>query len=891
MDIELWQRAKEIFEQAADLTPAARDTFLAEKCRDNPPLRRAVDRLLAADREDEPLLPAAESGDVLKVLTDRRDRPWAGRQLGAYRVLEKIGSGGMGTVFLARRDDAEFHKHVAIKVLPLWMSSGDNLERFRRERQILALLEHPNIARLLDGGTTEEGLPYLVMEYVEGAPITSFCDHGRLDVTTRVELMRKVCDAVDYAHRRLIVHRDLKAGNILVTDDGEPKLLDFGIAKLIGDGSGAEPGAETHGRFMTPGYAGPEQLAGRPITTAADVYSLGVLLYKLLVGRLPFDVRGLSAAEIADTVARSPPLPPSRALVASMGHGEAAEVASARGTRPALLARRLAGDLDNICLKALRSDPELRYRSAAELGQDLRRYRHGLPVVARPARWSYRLGKFVRRHAVASTIALTSFGLITAFGVVTYLQSLRIAAERDVARQEKQKAEQVSRLLVESFNTADPKNSRGRQITAKEILDNGARHVSFELANQPELEATMLHTIGKVHARLGHFEEARPLLERSLASRLELYGETHPETAESLHEWGVLLLSEGKADEAEREFERALDARRRLDPDRRAVTLHRLAEAKRAQGERAEAIALHEQALDMQRASLGDEHPEVVDGLTRLAHSVRLHGDYQRAAALYDRSLAIQQRLYDGDHPVTAEILLRMSRLASRMDRLERAESLGREALDMSRRIYGDQHPTVVQCLDAVANIERKRGDFEAAEGLFREALSLQRSLLGPDHPRLAGLLYNLALLMHRDLGDLPAAESLYREAIETWQRSVGERHVSYGFFRLGLGAVWIDQGRARDAEPILRDTLRLFAGLSRAGAEGRNAAMAKGELAGALLDLGRFAEAEELLLVARPVLVEHFGAEHPAARRALDRLRRLYRRTGRPERAESLGR
>ncbi len=884
MRTELWRRAKGIFEQAVELSPAAREHCLDAECGGDEELRQAVEGLLAADLGDRPLAAEESAAELTRALEQTADRHWLDRSLGAYRIVSKLGQGGMGSVFLAERADAEFDKQVAIKVLPLWTSSPENLRRFRQERQILAMLEHPDIARLLDGGTTAEGLPYLVMEYVDGLPVTAYCDQQRLTVRRRLELFARICDAVSYAHRNLVVHRDLKAHNILVTAAGAPKLLDFGIAKLLD----TEAGELTVQRMLTPDYASPEQLAGRPITTAADVYSLGILLFELLAGRRPFSFVGRSLRQIEDTLNTRPP-PPSALVAGRTERQDGTEVARRRGTRPRVLRRQLAGDLDNVVLRALRSDPARRYPSASALADDLRRFLTGLPVAARPAGRFYRLIKFVRRHALATAAALAVAALTAGFVVTTTLQSRELARERDHARREQARAEHVARLLVESFELADPSRNRGEQVTAREILATGARRVSQELADEPLLEATMLYTIGKVHTRLGLYQQARRLLEKSLAIRRNLLAEDHPQAIESRHELAYLLLGQGDLAAAEEEARRALESRRRTGSPQTAESLHLLAEIRRGQGDRRQAIGLHEEALEIQRATLGTHQLEYVRGLSLLARSLRLHGDKERAEALYRQALDIQRDRDREVHPVTGEVLNELARMSEAREDLEAAEALARQALELNRTLYGEEHPAIAVSLGILANVERRHGRLEQAGVLYRQVLAMHRKLLGPQHPRLAAAIYNLALFEHYDLPRLAAAEALYREAIEVFSSAVGREHVNMGFFVLGHGSVLNDLGRPREAEPVLRQALDLFTRLSRGGAGGRNAAMAKSELGGALLAMDRHAAAEALLRDSYPVLSEHLGEDDQLRRRAGGYLTRLYRETGRSDQAVAL--
>ncbi len=878
MTPEDWRRAKSVFEAALAEPSEARGAFVEAACAGDEGLRSAVETLLAADGQSELLVDRVPADELLRVFSENRDLQWLGRTLGAYRIIGKLGEGGMGSVFLAERHDAEFRKTVAVKVVRFGLESEAGVRRFRTERQILANLEHPNIARLIDGGTTDEGLPYLVMEHVDGEPITTYCDRRLLKLPERLELFGTVCDAVQHAHRNLVVHRDLKAGNILVTDDGVPKLLDFGIAKLL-EAEGGLAHTVTMTRVLTPDYASPEQLAGRPITTASDVYSLGVLLYELLAGGRPFSWRGRSTAEIERMLLSEQPRPPS---VAVGGERDPEAVAATRGSRPEALRRALSGDLDNVVLRALRPEPEERYGSAEQLAADLWRYRTGLPVEARPSGLGYRAGKFVRRHAVASVVVAAAVVLLLSFTVVTLVQSAQIARERDLARHEQARVEGVSGFLGGSLREADPRRAGGATSTAREILETGARRVQQELAGQRELQVVLMHTIGLVYVDLGLYPSAQPLLAGSLELRRELFGDDHPAVAESFHAWGELRLEQGELEEAEEAARQSLAIRRGVDPAGTAGSLHLLGRIRRVAGQRSESISLHEEALEIQRQAVGEEDPAYIEGTRHLATAVRAEGRLEWAEELNRRALALQRELFAGDHPITASLLDDLAVVLREREAFEVADALAREALSMSRRLFPEGHLTTALVLNNLAAISRLEGRAEEARELYLEGLEMRRALLGPEHPRLAGAIYNLALLLHRDFGSPEEAEPLYREAVETQRRTLGEDHPNMAFFSMGLGRVLSDLGRAEEAEPILRRSLESFEQRSK----GRNVASARSALAGALLRQRRYGEAEQLLEASYPVLAESYGDDHRITRRALDRMVQLYRETGRDREA-----
>src|SRR3984957_15640351 len=455
-----------------------------------------------------------------------------GRRIGPYRVLRTLGAGGMGEVYLAERADAEFEQQVAIKVVHSGAVGRGASSRLKIERQILAQLDHPNIAHLLDGGTLPDETAYIVMECAAGTPLDAYCDALPLDVAARLELFQTVCAAVHYAHQNLIVHRDLKPSNILVTRSGVPKLLDFGIAKLLDDRQARHHTlAVTHAdlRIITPDHASPEQVRGQAITTASDVYVLGVLLYKLLAGIGPYVIPSTRLTQIERAICEKDPPPPSE-MVSADESSESKSIAEARGTSAKRLRRTLDGDLNNIVLMAMRKEADRRYGSAEQLSGDIQRYLEGKPVIARRDTVSYRTSKFVKRHWLPVSAAAAATFMIVAFSVTTYEQSLRIAAERDRAAQQRERAEheraraeEVSSFLVNLFKLSDPEENRGNQVTARELLDSGAKRLEAGLQNQPETKAALLSTVGAVYDSLGQFKDALPILDEAL----HLQGPSH----------------------------------------------------------------------------------------------------------------------------------------------------------------------------------------------------------------------------------------------------------------------------------------------------------------------------------------------------------------------------
>ncbi|RMI19785.1 MAG: serine/threonine protein kinase, partial [Calditrichaeota bacterium] len=554
MNTEQWQNVQDLFEKALTKPPSERENFLKEACGDNSQLYREVASLLQADSDTHDLLksPAFDTFGFMDSL------PHSGQRIGPYRVIEELGMGGMGAVYLAERADGQFEQQVALKLIKTGMATQQILKRFQSERQILARLQHPNIARLLDGGITDDGAPFFAMEYIQGEPITAYCDRHRLSIEERLKLFIMVCEAVQYAHRNLVVHRDLKPNNILVTEEGVVKLLDFGIARMLDEESlavGGQTLTQAGTRVLTPEYASPEQVRGEPVTTASDIYSLGVLLYELLSGKRPYEVSSTSPLEMEKIICQTTPPKPSSAFkqLANTNpehpvESPPGEIARRRGTSPEKLKKQLSGDLDTICLMALRKEPERRYQSAQQMAEDIKRYLTDRPLLARPDTFEYRFRKFVGRNRTLLTGISMVMVLITAL-VIYY--TVRLSRERDRAQLEARKATQVSQFLSSLFEVSEPGQSMGEAITARELLDKGAARLETELATQPEVQATMMDVIGEVYYSLGLYDQSLSLLQKALDIRRRLFGEVHPDVARSQVALGNILREMGKYPEAE----------------------------------------------------------------------------------------------------------------------------------------------------------------------------------------------------------------------------------------------------------------------------------------------------------------------------------------------------
>jgi serine/threonine-protein kinase len=808
------KRVEALFEAALDRPAEQRAAWLREACWDDPELHDRVQRLLAAHERAEGVLEHPLDGAA--ALLGIRSRRETLARVGPYRLVREIGRGGMGSVFLAERDDEQFRQEVAVKLVPPEVDSEEVVRRFRAERQILASLGHPGIARLLDGGVAEDGRPYLVMEYVDGEPIDAYCDRRSLPLDDRLRLVCTVARAVHHAHRNLVVHRDLKPSNVLVSQGGEARLLDFGIAKLLDPDSAPHtvPVTRTGDRLMTPQYAAPEQVRGEPITTATDVYGLGLLLYELLCGRRPYELWGRPPAEAERLVCDvEPPRPSAAVLLPSGAPGGAApaDAARARGLTPERLRRRLAGALDRIAMTALRKEPERRYPSAEQLAEDVERYLAGRPVRARGDSPAYRVRKFAGRHAWGVAAAAAFVVVLAGYAATVTVQTQRVKSALARAQLEAERAEEVTAFTLALFHAGDPRRAAGDSLQVSELLRRAEARAE-RMAGRPAAQAQMLDVVGRVYRQLAEYDRAQPLLERALALRREAFGERSAPVAESLQHLGDLLYVRGRYDEAEPLLRRALALQRELlgEPHPEvARSLAGLGVLLQLRGDYGGAERLTRRALAMRVALYGEDHADVVESRNALASQLRLQGRHAEAEPLFRRVLDARVRLFGEEHPDVADARSRLGLLLVQQGREAEAEPLYRAALATRRRVLGDEHPDVSLSLGLLGSLERRRGNLAQAESLYHEALELGRRSLGPGHPALAHTLNGLALVL-RDQGRYAEADSLYRRVLDIRRRALGEEHPSIAVTLSQLGGVLRERGDDAGAEPLLLRSFRM---------------------------------------------------------------------------------
>jgi serine/threonine protein kinase/Tfp pilus assembly protein PilF len=797
-----------------------------------------------------------------------------GTRIGPYRVLRTLGVGGMGEVFLAERADAEFEQQVAIKVVHGGTLARGVQSRLRVERQILAQLDHPNIAHLLDGGTLPDGTVYIVMEYVDGVPIDSFCDSNRLDIAARLELFQTVCAAVHYAHQNLIVHRDLKPSNILVTAAGVPKLLDFGIAKLLDDRQAKQQTvAVTHAdiRVMTPDHASPEQVRGHAITTSSDVYVLGVLLYKLLTGTSPFVIPSSRLTDIERAICEKDPPPPSVA-VKHADPADAPGIAEARDTGSNRLQRTLRGDLDNIVIMAMRKEPDRRCSSSQQMASDIQRYLEGKPVIAQRDTLSYRTTKFARRHWLPVAAGVSVLFLILAFATTTYVQSLRIAAERDRVAEQRERAErerihaeEISSFLVNLFKLSDPEENRGNQVTARELLDSSAQRLRAGLQDQPATKAALLTTVGAVYDSLGQYKDALPILGESLALQPQSHDKSRIDT---LLELSRARVGAGDLNGAEEPVQQALHLAQSYfgaTSLESGLSLRALGRLRQQQGRLGEAKDLYKRGLGILETTSAP--PTDVSALLEdLAQIYSDEHQWTLAKQTYERALEIDRRILGDDHPRVAIHLLNLAVVAQNLGDLKQAETLYRNAIHRMEHDLGEQHPQVADAKGDYGLLLQREGRLTEAEPLLRGALDIRLKLDGPNNYNVGYARVSLAMLLH-DEGDLPEAESEFRQALAIYDKSLPTNHQWRASLLMHFARLLVDRGKPEEALPLSEQSLKIWSATSAASSP--RTAEAHSIHADVLAHLGRTREAADELAAAVPALLKARGADDPVVLRA----------------------
>ena len=776
MDKNRLEQIRNIFDEVLNLPPEQRSNALDFKCGEDVNLKKEVLSLLESVEDPDDFLEPPQSEE--KKLNEKD--PLIGKHIGPYLIEGEAGVGGMGIVYAGKRDDKYFDQKVAIKILKHGFTSGYFLKRFFRERQTLANLQHPNIARLLDGGSTDDGLPYLVLEFIDGDSITEYCDKNKLTIKERLELFRIVCSAVQYAHQNLVIHRDLKPGNILVDKEGKPKLLDFGIAKLLDEDleDGSEGLTRTGVWHLTPDYASPEQIKGEQITTASDIYSLGILLYQILTGHQPYKITTSSVVAINSTLLEMELKKPSDKII-DTEEIKAADgtitiispetVSSLRKEKTEKLKQHLQGDLDNIILKAISKEPERRYASVEQFSEDIRRHLIGLPVIARSDTVGYRVSKFIKRHklGVAFTAAFILFLLISVIGI--RIQANIAADERDNAKIEAEKFERVNKFLQNMLSSVNP-DEIGRDVKVHDVLDKAAEDVEKELKDKPEIESAIRRTLGNTYTSLGEYDLAKIHLVKALEIDKNIYGEESENVAVNYYDL--------------------------------AYYYHWLGDLKNAD-------SLYNKSLLIFRKTLEEPTRDLALTLNGCALIQSEYGNYTDAVKQFEEALQIIETKYNKKDVDYASIMNNLAITTHSLNDLDKAEKYYLEAQKIFIELLGEKRTEVASTYNNLAFIYLDKKEFKRAEENFIKSYNLKLELKGKDHPDVGLALNNLGSVNLKEKKYKEAVD-LYNKAIVQLKKTLPDDHAWLANSYFGLGKTLTEMKDYKNAEKNLRHALQI---------------------------------------------------------------------------------
>lgn len=782
-----------IVDRALDLPEKERETFIDTQCGDNQRLKREVTLLLESIYDSEGWLedPEDYKKRFYEEISDdvelhSADHSLIGDQVGAYTIREKIGEGGMGTVYRAERHDGEFNHQVAIKIIRHSRANEMNIRRFRREQRILAGLNHPGIARLYDGGVTETGFPYIIMEHVPGIPIDDYCRANNCGVAEKIALFEQVLEAIRHAHENLIIHRDLKPGNILVDEGGTIKILDFGISKLLEEDSDTSL-TQTGVQLLTPRYAAPEQIRHENITTATDLYALGVLFYELLTGTGPYDLEGATRFETKQVILREEPAKPST------------KVSSAASQK------KLKGDLDAIALKAIRKEPDRRYRVANELLDDLESYRTGIPVSAHEDSLTYRSQKFFKRHkqgvAIAAGILLLVIGFMGFY-------SWRITEERNQAELEAQKAEEVTHFLTRIFEGSNPSVANADSIPIRNFLERGINRIN-EMEGQPEVKAALLSTMGRVYRNLGEYEKSNLLHEEALKLSKKAYKEPHKDLANSYVMKAANEKELGNFAVAESLYKKGINILEKVEnrPDSLySGSLSNLALLYEEIGEHQKAIPIHKKAVTLDKKLYPQGHEKIGISLNHLAVAQDKNGDFQKARGNYEKAIKILKDQLGEDHRRTAITTHNLGILYRNLGMIDKAMPTIREALKMKKAIYGNEHIVVASSLAGIGHLYRETGQIEKSISSFEKTLDIVFNTHGSSSMYSGIIMFGLGATHLQD-GSFIKAEQLFRNSINIFERVLGPEGSYVAMPKHLLGKLFLKQEKHSEAENVFRET------------------------------------------------------------------------------------
>jgi len=810
-----------------------------------------------------------------------------------YKLLEELGRGGMGAVYKAEQIKP-LKRSVALKIIKLGMDTSQVVARFESERQALAVMDHPNIAKVFDAGATGTGRPYFVMELVRGVSLTEYCDKYKLTTRERLELFTSVCQAVQHAHQKGVIHRDLKPSNILVTvqkNEPVPKIIDFGIAKATELRLTERTLFTEQGQLMgTPEYMSPEQaeMSGLDVDTRTDIYSLGVMLYELLAGVLPFDPKTLRSAGFSEIqrIIRETEPPKASTRLSGLGDKQTT-IAEHRKTDPGSLQRQLKGDLDWITMKALAKDRIHRYASASELATDIERYLRNEPIMAGPPSPVYRLKKYIRRHKVgvaAAAVVILAILIGVAGTTVGLLRAIR--AEKK-AVEEANTAQQVSDFLVRLFEVSNPGEARGNTITAREILSKGAGEIEQGLKDQPLTRASLMETIGTVYRKLGLYKDAEPLLKESLKIRENLLGSKDARVADSLYSLALLHDNQGKFKEAKELTQRSLEIwESELGPTHPKIAkgLHEQGLLHYKDGKFKEAETIFERALEIREKALGSNHPDVAESLFSLGVVNYIQSRFDESEYFYKRALEIRETVLGPDHPDVAQSLNSLAALYHWLRRYDEAESLYNRSLAIRKKTLGQIHPEVAGTLDNIGILYHYKGNLVEAEKYYKEALEIRKKSLGENHPDVGASYFGIASLYH-GMGRYEEAAQAYEQAIKILEISLGEEHLELPPVMHNLALLYSEMGRNDEAEALHKRGLKIRE--KGWGPKHVGVTQSLRDLGYFYTTTGRYTEAEPLFRRALSLVEKEWGPDHIRVAEALRYLGQMFSLKGENKEAE----
>ena len=844
MDRTRWERIQTLFHEVADLSQPEQRTFLKSACGGDDDLVAEVLALVEEDARGSSLLDRDLAHVAQQVLDEATPVSLPIKEFGPYRIKEALGEGGMGVVYLAERTD--LGSLVAIKILrDAWLSPARR-ERFASEQRTLAQLNHPSIARLYDADTLDDGTPWFVMEYVEGVPLTEYCSQHACSIEERLRLFRAVCEAVQYAHQHAVIHRDLKPSNILVKADGTVRLLDFGIAKQLESLEtpiGKTDQTMTGLRLMTPAYAAPEQIRGDRVGVHTDVYSLGVILYELLAGELPFDLSKLTPGEADALIVGKEPEKPSAV---------ARRRAELAGTKIPSASETAWADLDVLCLTAMHKDTGRRYQSVEALIRDVDHYLKGEPLEARADTFRYRLGKFVRRNRRAVSAAALVFTIVV--GLVVFF-TVRLAKARNAALEEAARTQRIQRFMMNLFQGGDESVGPGDSMRVVTLLDRGVQEAQ-SLNGDPKVQAELYQTLGTIYDHLGKFEQADSLLNSALQRRRALFGPDSTEVAESLVALGQLRSDQAQYDEAEQVIRQGLEmSQRHLPPTHPRVgrAMYAIGEVLVNEGKYDQGIQALNEAVRIQSAP-GGVRADLAESLTELANAQFYAGHLDISNSLNLRVVAMDRQLYGERHPNVAEDLINLGAIQTEWGHYSETERYYRQALDIIQNFYGKDHPETASVMTLLGRSLNAQGRFNEAADVLRDALGIQERVYGKVHPRVASAVGELGKVAMQQ-GKLDEAEADFQRQANIYREVYKGKHFYIGSALANLGGVSMERKQYARAEQYFREALQIDA--ATLPADHLNVAIVRIRLGRALIPQHRYADAEAESLAAYGILMK----------------------------------